>query len=113
MTKLVDRTESCTYMANCLCWQHFAQSAAAVLVTHSLVACPITLLLPQLKCFLLESSDLFRMLTYVITFYCGLEDVRYICQLYCSSSSSMALTAHIGPRPPPTRFLNLTLIDSW
>jgi hypothetical protein len=25
----------------------------------------------------------------------------------------MALTAHIGPRPPLTRFLNLTLIDNW
>jgi hypothetical protein len=25
----------------------------------------------------------------------------------------MALTAHIGPRPPLTRFLNLTLIDDW
>jgi hypothetical protein len=25
----------------------------------------------------------------------------------------MALTAHIGPRPPLARFRNLTPIDSW
>jgi hypothetical protein len=30
-----------------------------------------------------------------------------------ASSSYMALTAHIGPSPPITRFLNLTLIDNW
>jgi hypothetical protein len=29
------------------------------------------------------------------------------------SSSSMALTAHIVPRPHLMRFLNLTLIDNW